>query len=283
MSRSALNLALMAAVLFLTCGAAGAQTSPAVHVGNGIKAPQKTKDVKPVYPPMAYASRLRGIVILEATIGTDGKVQRVTVLSGEPLLQKAAIDAVDGWEFTPTLIDGVPVPVIMTVTVNFTLPSGSTDQRTSDELPPHSVPQDSPCADQPKSLTELTDAFNRGSVPSSSETTGSWVAIGIILGTYDTYLNCAGLKRGNKFEEVMLVTGDSIEMHVVGASDQTRTLAPDHAGSVSFPFDAGGDARPVYRCRVTTRNTLACLIDVYREGVEFKKMSVNADDIYSRR
>ena len=116
MLRSASILALMAAVLFLTCGAADAQTSSAVHVGSSLKAPQKTKDVKPVYPPTALASHVQGIVILEATIGTDGKVQRVTVLSGEPLLQKAAVDAVDGWEFTPTLIDGVPVPVIMTMT-----------------------------------------------------------------------------------------------------------------------------------------------------------------------
>jgi TonB family protein len=282
MSRSALNLALMAAVLFLTCGAAGAQTSSAVHVGSILKAPQKTKDVKPVYPPMAVASHVQGIVILEATIGADGKVEDAKVIRSIPLLDQAALDAVRQWEFTPTLLNGVPVPVVMALTVNFSLPSGSNSQRTSEALPPHSVPQTSPCADQPKTLTELTDAFNRGSVPSSSETTGSWVAIGIILGDYDTYLNCAGLKRGNKFEEVMLAKGDSVEMHVVGASDQTRTLAPDHAGSVTFPFDAGGDAGPVYRCRITTRNTLACLIDVYRQGVEFKKMSVNEDDIYSR-
>jgi TonB family protein len=281
MSRSALTLALMAAVLFLMCGAASAQTSPAMHVGNGITAPQKTKDVKPVYPPMAVASGVHGIVILEATIGRDGKVQQVTVLSGEPLLQKAAIDAVDAWEFTPTLIDGAPVPVIMTVTVNFTLPSGSTRQPTSDELAAKSVPQNSPCADQPKTLTELRDAFNTGNVPSASEVSGSWVSIGF-FGDYNNGFNCAGLRRLNKFEEVLLARGYSLEMHAFGQYDQTRTMEPDHAGSVSFPDDSGGDARPVYRCRMTTRNTLACLIDVYREGVEFKKMSVNPEDIYSR-
>ncbi len=283
MLRSASTLALMAvASLFLTCGAAGAQTRSAVRVGSFIVSPQKTKDVKPVYPEMAIASRVQGVVIIEATIGREGKVQGATVLRGEPLLQKAALDAVYGWEFTPTLLDGVPVPVIMTLTVNFSLPSGSTDQPTSDELPTNSVPQNSPCADQPKSLTELTDAFNRGSVPSASETTGSWVAIGI-FGDYNNDLDCAGLKRGNKFEEAMLATGHSVEMHVIGSTDQTRTLEPDHAGSVFFPADFGGDARPVYRCRVTTRKTLACLIDVYRQGVEFKKMSINADEVYSSR
>jgi hypothetical protein len=79
MLRSASILALMAAVLFLACGAAGAQTSSAVHVGSSLKAPQKTKDVKPVYPPTALASHVQGIVILEATLGTDGKVKDAKV------------------------------------------------------------------------------------------------------------------------------------------------------------------------------------------------------------
>ncbi len=281
MLRSASILALMAAVLFLTCGAADAQTSSAVHVGSSLKAPQKTKDVKPVYPPTAIASHVQGIVILEATIGTDGKVEDAKVIRSIPLLDQAALDAVRQWEFTPTLLDGVPVPVIKTLTVNFSLPSGSTDQRTSAELPTNSVPQNSPCADQPKSLTELRDAFNRGHLPSASETTGSWVSIGF-FGDYNNDLNCTGLRRGNNFEEVILAKGYSVEMHAIGAYDQTRTMEPDHAGSVIFPVDFGGDAGPLYRCRVTPRNTLACLIDVYRQGVEFKKKSVNANDIYSQ-
>jgi TonB family protein len=238
--------------------------------------------VKPVYPPTALASHVQGIVILEATIGTDGKVEDAKVIRSIPLLDQAALDAVRQWEFTPTLLAGVPVPVVMTLTVNFSLPSGSTNQRRSEELPMNSVPQNSPCADQPKTLTELWDAFNRGNVPSASETTGSWVAIGM-FGGYSNDLNCVGVRRGNKFVEVMLVRGDSVEMHAIGATDQTRTLEPDHAGSVAFPVDFGGDAGPVYRCRVTTRNTLACLIDVYRQGVELKQMSVNADEVYSSR
>jgi len=61
------------------------------------------------------------VVIIEATIGTDGKVKDAKVLRTIPLLDQAALDAVRQWEFTPTLLNGVPVPVIMTVTVNFTL------------------------------------------------------------------------------------------------------------------------------------------------------------------
>ena len=81
----------------------------------------KTKHVKPVYPPIAQSARVQGVVIIEATIGPNGKVQDARVLRSIPLLDQAALDAVRQWEFTPTLLNGVPVPVIMTVTVQFTL------------------------------------------------------------------------------------------------------------------------------------------------------------------
>jgi protein TonB len=92
-----------------------------VRVGGAIRPPQKTKDVKPVYPAIAQSARVQGVVIIEATIGPNGKVQEAKVLRSIPLLDQAALDAVKQWEFTPTLLNGVPVPVIMTVTVNFTL------------------------------------------------------------------------------------------------------------------------------------------------------------------
>ena len=58
---------------------------------------------------------------IEATIGPNGQVQEAKVLRSIPLLDAAALEAVKQWVFTPTLLNGVPVPVIMTVTVNFTL------------------------------------------------------------------------------------------------------------------------------------------------------------------
>ena len=64
---------------------------------------------------------MQGIVILEAVIGPNGNVTEVKVLRSVPLLDEAAITAVKQWQYTPTLLNGVPVPVIMTVTVNFTL------------------------------------------------------------------------------------------------------------------------------------------------------------------
>ena len=61
------------------------------------------------------------MVIIEATIGADGKVIDTKVLRSVPMLDQAALDAVRQWEFTPTLLNGAPVPVVMTVTVNFKL------------------------------------------------------------------------------------------------------------------------------------------------------------------
>jgi protein TonB len=93
----------------------------AVRVGGQIKEPHKLKDVRPVYPDIARSARVQGVVIMECTIDPQGKVTEVKVLRGIPLLDFAAVEAVRQWEYTPTLVNGVPVPVIMTVTVDFSL------------------------------------------------------------------------------------------------------------------------------------------------------------------
>lgn len=90
-------------------------------VGGRIKEPSKLRHVPPVYPVIAQQARVAGVVIIEATIGVDGRVQQARVLRSKPLLDEAALAAVRQWVFTPTLLNGAPVPVIMTVTVHFTL------------------------------------------------------------------------------------------------------------------------------------------------------------------
>jgi TonB family protein len=92
-----------------------------IRVGANVKVPLKVKDVKPAYPPIAQSARVQGVVIIEAVLGPDGKVVAGRVLRSIPLLDEAALAAVAQWEFTPTLADGVPTAVMMTVTVNFTL------------------------------------------------------------------------------------------------------------------------------------------------------------------
>ena len=90
-------------------------------IGYGRSASPQINDVALVYPQMAREARVQGIVIIEATIGETGNVINARVLRGVPLLDQAALDAVRQWRYTPTLLNGVPVPVIMTLTVNFTL------------------------------------------------------------------------------------------------------------------------------------------------------------------
>ena len=92
-----------------------------LRVGGDIKEPRKVRDVKPVYPPDALAAGVQGVVILETVIGPDGTVRDARVLRSQPMLDQAALEAVRQWEFTPTLLNGVPVSVIMTVTVNFSM------------------------------------------------------------------------------------------------------------------------------------------------------------------
>ena len=100
---------------------AGDAADPPLRVGGTIKAPIKVKNVNPVYPPDAQEAKVQGVIIMEARIERDGTVGRVRVLRSIPMLDDAAVDAVKQWEFTPTLLNGAPVPIIMTVTVNFTL------------------------------------------------------------------------------------------------------------------------------------------------------------------
>jgi protein TonB len=92
-----------------------------VRVGGPIKPPVKVRDVRPVYPQEAQDARVTGIVIIEARIDAEGNVTDAKVIRPVPLLDDAARDAVLQWKFTPTMLNGVAVPVIMTVTVNFTL------------------------------------------------------------------------------------------------------------------------------------------------------------------
>jgi protein TonB len=93
----------------------------AIRLGPGIEPPKKIKDVKAVYPQGSLTGRLRGTVVIEATIGTDGKVYEARVLRSIAGLDQAALDAVRQWEFEPARLDGAPVAVIMTVTVSFAI------------------------------------------------------------------------------------------------------------------------------------------------------------------
>jgi TonB family protein len=92
-----------------------------MRVGGNFKVPVKVRDVKPTYPPIAQSARVQGVVIVEAIIDADGTIAASRVLRSIPLLDEAALASVNQWKFMPTLMNGEPVPMLMTVTVNFSL------------------------------------------------------------------------------------------------------------------------------------------------------------------
>jgi TonB family protein len=87
----------------------------------GVLAGSATRFVEPSYPPLAQAARIKGAVIVEVVVDEEGDVLTARALEGHPLLKVAAERAALGWKFTPTLLDGVPVRVVGTVTFNFNL------------------------------------------------------------------------------------------------------------------------------------------------------------------
>ncbi len=94
-------------------------TRQVFRTGGDIREPKKIFHVPPVYPLLALSSGVQGVVILEATIGETGAIENVRVLRSHPLLERAAVEAVKQWRYTPTRLNAQPVPVMMTVTVNF--------------------------------------------------------------------------------------------------------------------------------------------------------------------
>ena len=93
-----------------------------IRIGGTIAVPTKVRDVRPDYPAEARAANVSGVVIVEAVIDANGAVADARVLRSIPLLDEPALAAVRQWQYTPTLLNGVPHPVIMTVTINFQLP-----------------------------------------------------------------------------------------------------------------------------------------------------------------
>ena len=93
----------------------------AYRPGGEIREPRKVRDVPAIYPEVARAAKIQGVVILEATIDERGFVTDARVLRSIPLLDSAALTALKQWRYTPTLLNGVPVRVLMTVTFRFSL------------------------------------------------------------------------------------------------------------------------------------------------------------------
>jgi protein TonB len=90
-----------------------------IRVSSGVIQGNLYKKVEPIYPQIAKQAHVQGTVILAMVIGKDGTIENLHVVSGHPLLRNAAMDAVKQWRYHPYILDGEPVEVDTTVTVNF--------------------------------------------------------------------------------------------------------------------------------------------------------------------
>lgn len=89
--------------------------------GGKVRFPKLLQRVEPSYPDLAKQAGIQGTVLLEATLGADGRVKQIAVINGHPLLVEAAKQAVSQWVYEPTYLNGRPVPVLLRVTVEFVL------------------------------------------------------------------------------------------------------------------------------------------------------------------
>jgi protein TonB len=89
----------------------------------GVVEAQLVSRIEPAYPPLAVQTKREGAVLLHAIISKDGRITSLDALNGDPLLVKAALDAVRQWRYRPTLLNGEPVEVETSITVIFRLRS----------------------------------------------------------------------------------------------------------------------------------------------------------------
>jgi TonB family protein len=92
-----------------------------IRVGDRIQESKLIHKVAPIYPELAMRARVSGKVVLSIKVNEQGFVEDVQVMMAHPLLRDAAVDAVKQWQYSPTLLNGEPVPVLATVTVVFNL------------------------------------------------------------------------------------------------------------------------------------------------------------------
>src|SRR6202158_5989682 len=116
----------MGGVIGGVIGGSGAPPPPEpaqgrIRQGDSVQAALRVNKVQPVYPPLARQTRISGTVRLHAIISKSGSVESLEVISGHPLLVRAAMDAVQQWRYKPTLLNGEPVEVDTTIDVIFSL------------------------------------------------------------------------------------------------------------------------------------------------------------------
>ena len=101
---------------------ADTHTPKKIRVDGKVQRAKLVHEVPATYPPKAKENHIEGVVHLEVTIGTNGDMEELKLISGHPLLAKAALEAVRQWRYQPTQINGEPVEVVTGIAVVFKLP-----------------------------------------------------------------------------------------------------------------------------------------------------------------
>jgi TonB family protein len=98
-----------------------------LSVGGTVQAAKIITRVQPVYPESARSAGISGTVVLRAVIGMDGKPLSLRVMNSQidPDLAHSAVEAVNQWRYTPTLLNGEPIEVDTTITVVYSLDSSN--------------------------------------------------------------------------------------------------------------------------------------------------------------
>ena len=92
-----------------------------VHMSTGVMAGQLLEPIQPEYPMIARLSRAEGTVVVQAVISKSGRIESARVVSGPPVLQAAALQAVRAARYRPFLLNGLPTEVETTVSITFRL------------------------------------------------------------------------------------------------------------------------------------------------------------------
>jgi periplasmic protein TonB len=96
-----------------------AEAAAPAKVGGDVKPPRVVSTVLPVYPAMAKSTGIEGAVVVETSVDQSGNVVATKVISGSPMLRQAAVDALRRWKYQPAMLNGEPVAVQITVTIQF--------------------------------------------------------------------------------------------------------------------------------------------------------------------
>jgi protein TonB len=105
----------------VVAGPPSSGTTGAINVSTGVSAGMLLSPIRPAYPQIARSAGIQGTVVIQAIISKSGHIESTLVLSGSPMLQSAALEAVRAARYRPYLLNNQPTEVETTISINFVL------------------------------------------------------------------------------------------------------------------------------------------------------------------